>query len=118
MLKRAMSHGWVIGVSGLVVLASIAIPVYAHCGRCALDGKTQAGVLDTSKMTLSAAATLAEVQTKGIAVRAMCHKHGDSLVIEVHCMVDDKIVAVEVDGKTGKVGKSKEVKHLEEHVTS
>jgi hypothetical protein len=74
-------------------------------------------MMNQNKMTLAAAATLAEVQTKGTAIRAMAHMHGDDMVIEVHCMVEEKIVAVDVDCKTAKIAKTKEVKNLEEGVS-
>jgi hypothetical protein len=114
MLKRAAIYRGLVVVLALVVAAVIAAPLYAHCGKCKTSGDIQAKALGDSKMTLAAAATLAEVATKGTAVRAACHEHGDGLVVVVHCMVEGKIVAVEVDGKTGDVKKKTDAKSLED----
>jgi len=115
MLRVLTARPWLVGVGGIIVAAAIAIPVYAHCGKCATDGKKQAEILTKAKMTLAAATTLAEVNTKGTAVRAAVHRHAEATIIEVHCMVGEEIRAVEVDPNTGKILKSLQVSTLETH---
>lgn len=115
MLRVLTARPWLLVVCGIVVVAAIAIPVYAHCGKCAADGKQQAEALTKAKMTLAAATTLAEVNTKGTAVRAAVHKHADTTIIEVHCMIGEKIQAVEVDPNSGKILKSLQVSSLDTH---
>ncbi len=105
----------VIVVLGVAALAAIVVPVYAGCGKCVGSVKGFAGVLDKNKMTLAAAATLAEVATKGTAVQALTHKHGDVLSLEVYCLADGKIIAVSVDGATGEIKSKKPVKSLGDH---
>ena len=117
MSKRALIHRSVLVMLGLAVVTAIAVPLYAHCGNCAVDGKAQAAAFDKNKMTLAAAATLAEVKTKGTAVRAMVHQHDAGPVVEVHCMVEGKVIAVEVDATNGKILKSAEVKNLTAHAS-
>ena len=106
----------------LIVLGVAAIgigSVYAHCGVCLTDAKYFAGALDKSKMTLSGAATIAEVETKGAAVHATVQRTDAGVNVEVHCLVDDsKIVAVLVDGQTGDVIAQKEVNNLEGHAST
>ncbi|MHC4672378.1 MAG: hypothetical protein ACYTBZ_07840 [Planctomycetota bacterium] len=117
MYKRIIEYKWPICAFGLVLLTATAIQVYAHCGKCSIDGQAQAVELNKCKMTLAAAATLAEVNTKGTAVRATIHKHQKGLFAEVHCMVGGKIMAVEVDCQNGKINKATEVADLEAHAT-
>jgi hypothetical protein len=114
MLKRTLPISF---TSVLVVVALIfgIKTVYAHCGKCLTDAKYFAGALDDSKMTLAAAATLAEVATKGKAVHATVLRLEKGVNVEVHCLVDGEIVAVVVDGQTGKVGAKKQVEDLEGH---
>jgi hypothetical protein len=104
-------------LTGVVVLTA-ALPALAHCGKCAVDGRAFADALKAGKVNLATATTLAETTTKGVAVRAAVHHHEDGSFVEVHCMVADKIMAVEVDCKTGMPGKPVEVKNLESHVTA
>jgi len=115
MSKRAIIQRSLLVLLGLTVVAAIAIPVYAHCGKCAIDGSNQAAALSQSKMTLAAAATLAEVKTKGTAVRARVHQHGSTAVIQVLCIVDGKVMAVEVNSTNAEVTKPREVKDLAGH---
>ena len=113
--KRTIVKRGVILVLSLALLTAIALPVYAGCGKCVGSVKSFAGMLTKNKMTLAAAATLAEVATKGTAVQALTHKHADGVVLEVHCLADGKIMAVSVDGATGKIKSKKAVKNLGEH---
>jgi hypothetical protein len=114
MLKRTLPISF---TSVLVVVALVfgIKTVYAHCGKCLTDAKYFAGALDDSKMTLAAAATLAEVATKGTAVHATVLRLEKGVNVEVHCLVEGEIVAVVVDGQTGKVGAKKQVEDLEGH---
>jgi hypothetical protein len=66
---------------------------------------------------LAAAATLAEVATKGSAVHATVQRLEKGVNIEVHCLAGGEIVAVIVDGQTGKVTGKSEVKNLEAHAS-
>ena len=115
MSKKTLTYGFV----GVLALALVALGIktaYAHCGKCITDAKYFAGSLDDSRMTLAAAATVAEVETKGRAVHATVQRADDGVNVEVHCLVDDsKIVAVVVNGQTGDVIGSGEVRDLEGH---
>jgi hypothetical protein len=118
MFTRRNVSGLLVVVLGLVAVVIVALPVYGHCGKCAGDGKAQAAALKETKMTLASAATLAEGHTKGIAVRAAAHMHEGACFVEVHCMVDEKIVAVKVDCKTRAVAAAGEVSSLEAQAPS
>lgn len=107
-----------VALLGVVLVAAVAIQVYADCGKCGASGKSMAGELKTSKMTLAAAATLAEVSTKGTAVLAMVYTYGQEPFVEVHCMVENKIMGVEVSIRTGKILKSKQLDTLAGHVSA
>ncbi|GJM24435.1 MAG: hypothetical protein DHS20C16_08500 [Phycisphaerae bacterium] len=96
-------------------LFAIALPVLAHCGKCAGDGLALAESLKAGKVSLAGATTLAEETTKGIAVRAITHKDENGSFVEVHCMIEDKIMAVRVDCTTGKASAPSEVTDLEAH---
>jgi hypothetical protein len=104
-------------IVGVAVLAVGIRTAYAHCGKCLTDAKYFAGSLDESKMTLGAAATLAEVETKGKAVHATVQRLEKGVNVEVHCLVGEEIMAVVVDGQTGKVTAKKAVKDLDGHAT-
>lgn len=112
MLRRAMLHRWTVLALSLIAIAAVAIPVYAHCGKCPASAKAIGEGLNKTKMTVAAATTLAEVATKGTALQASSHVHDDNVVIHVHCLVEGKIMEVDVDAKTGKAGEPKEVKSL------
>ena len=102
MSRRNLAIGFVLMV-GLAILAVELRNAYAHCGKCLTDAKYFAGSLDGSKMTLAAAATLAEVKSGGTAVHATVLRLDDGVNIEVHCLADGQIMAVVIDGNTGKV---------------
>jgi len=105
-------------VVAAVAILTAALPALAHCGKCAVDGLALAKALKSGKVNLATATTLAEATTKGVAVRAMVHKHEDGCFVEVHCMTKDKIMAVQVDCTTGRPGKPAEVKDLESHASA
>jgi|GEM_PF-2795945 len=115
MMRILKAHPWLAGLVGVLVTVGVVLPVYASCGKCSASGKDQASVLAQSKMTLAAATTLAEIKTKGTAVRAAVHMHEGASFVEVHCMVGDKIQSVEIEIATGKILKSTEVASLETH---
>ena len=115
-----MSRKSVSITAGLVLLAVLGFgikTVYAHCGKCLTDAKYFAGSLDDNKMTLAAAATLAEVATKGKAVHATVQRLEKGVNVEVHCLVNDEIMAVVIDGESGKVVGKEKVEDLEGHAT-
>ena len=113
--KRTVVKRGVILVLGLAILTAVVVPVYAGCGKCVGSVKAFAGTLMKSKMTLAAAATLAEVSTKGTAVQALTHRHPEGLMLEVYCLTDGKLIAVAVDGNTGEIKSKKPVKSLGDH---
>lgn len=104
-----------LAITLIAVAAAGMATVYAHCGKCITDAKYFAGALDGSKMTLAAAATLAEVETKGKAVHATVLRLEKGVNVEVHCLVDGEVVAVVVDGQSGKVQGKSTVKSLDGH---
>ena len=116
MSKRIVSRS-LLTIALITVAAAGMATVYAHCGKCVTDAKYFAGALDGSKMTLAAAATLAEVETKGKAVHATVLRLDKGVNVEVHCLVDGEIVAVVVDGQSGKVKGKSAVKSLDGHAT-
>lgn len=116
MSKKTMSKG-IVSVASIALLAVGISTVYAHCGKCLTDAKYFAGALDNGKMTLAAAATLAEVETGGTAVHATVQRLEDGVNVEVHCLADGEIVAVVVDGQSGKVQGKGKVKDLEGHAS-
>ncbi len=116
MSKKTLSLA-VVSIVSLAVLVVGVRTAYAHCGKCLTDAKYFAGALDKSKMTLAAAATLAEVATNGSAVHATIQRLEEGVNVEVHCLVDGEIVAVVVDGQTGKVQGKATVKNLEAHAS-
>ncbi|MCI0676488.1 MAG: PepSY domain-containing protein [Phycisphaerales bacterium] len=92
------------------IAAYIVYPVYAHCGKCAADGKTIVQTLEASKLTLPKAIETAEKQTKGKVlsiVPALDEK--DAVTLKAYSMVGDKITRVDIDGKTGSVIKTEDV---------
>ncbi len=93
----------VLGVVAATTVALVAWPVYAHCGKCAASGKDMVKVMEEGKLSLGKAVEIAEKHSNGKAVAAYCELEGDGLEIEVYCLVGDKIMEVEIDGKTGKV---------------
>ena len=117
MSKKTLARA-VVSILSIAVLAVGIRTAYAHCGKCLTDAKYFADALDQSKMTLAAAATLAEVATKGSAVHATVLRLEEGVNVEVHCLVDGEIVAVVVDGKTGKVQGKETVKNLEAHAST
>ena len=93
----------VLGVVAATTVALVAWPVYAHCGKCAASGKDMVKLMEQGKLSLGKAVEIAEKHSNGKAVAAYCELEGDGLEIEVYCLVGNKIMEVEIDGKTGKV---------------
>ncbi len=93
----------VLGVVAASAVASVAWPVYAHCGKCAASGKDMVKLMEEGRLSLGKAVEIAEKHSNGKAVAAYCELEGDGLEIEVYCLVGNKIMEVEIDGKTGKV---------------
>ena len=92
--------------------------VYAHCGKCVVDAKAMADNLKKSKVMLAPAVVLAEKSCSGVALKAACHQHEDECFIEVHCVSGDKLMAIAVDAKTGKIARSSEVATLDDHAAA
>ena len=110
-----MKNGRVISIAALcAALALIAYPLYAHCGKCAEDGKKIIAQLDQHKTTLAKIITAAEQHSKGRAVSVVSELTGDDhkLMVEVYCIASDKIQMCQVDPATGKVAAMKEVKEF------
>ncbi len=102
-------------VAGVLAFGLLAWPVYAHCGKCASSCKDMVKKMDDGKLSLGKAIELAEEHSKGKAVAAHCELEDGGLEIEVYCLVGDKIMEVEIDGKTGKVTEMEEAKALPAH---
>lgn len=100
-----------LGLSGLAVLSLVAWPVYAHCGKCAGDGKIMCAKMDEGKTSLTAAIAAAEAKSKGKAVAAYVELEGSKIEFDVYCMVGDKLMEVEVDA-AGKAGEMEEAKMI------
>jgi uncharacterized membrane protein YkoI len=113
MTKKTLTFGSL--VLTLFVLVIGIKTVHAHCGKCLTDAKYFAGSLDDSKMTLAAASTIAEIETKGKAVHATVQRADKGANVEVHVLADGKIMAVLIDGQNGKVLKKSPVDDLEGH---
>lgn len=92
----------------VAVLAFVAVPLRGQ-DKAKHTPKEIAAALDAAKMTLGKGIEAAEKETKGRAVSAWAEMYADGVRIDVHCVVGDKVMAVELD-KTGKVLSSKEVK--------
>ena len=105
----------VLGVVAASTVVLLAWPVYAHCGKCAASGKDMVKLMDEGKLSLGKAIELAEKHSNGKAVAAYCELEGGGLEIEVYCLVGNKIMEVEIDGKTGKVTEMEEKRSLPDH---
>jgi hypothetical protein len=108
------------GVACVLSLALLVVGIktaYAHCGKCLTDAKYFGSELEKSEMTLGKAAEAAEKDTRGKAVHATVQRvdGAEGINVEVHVLADGKILAVLVDGKSGKVLKKKQVDDLEGH---
>ena len=101
-----------LGAAVMSLLALAAWPVYAHCGKCAASGKDMVKMMEEGNLSLAKAVEIAEKHSKGKAVAAYCDLEGGGLQIEVYCLVGDKIMEVELNGKTGKVTETEERKSL------
>ena len=116
MSRKTLMTG-IVCIAALVVLVAGIKTAYAHCGKCLTDAKYFGDELDKSKMTLGKATRIAEKETKGRAVHATVQRvpKSEGINVEVHVLADGKIMAVLVDGKSGKVIKAKPVEDLEGH---
>jgi len=102
-------------VLGVVVASTVALvawPVYAHCGKCAASGKDMVELMEEGKLSLGKAIEIAEKHSNGRAVAAYCELEGGGLEIDVYCLVGNKIMEVEIDGKTGKVSEMEQKRSL------
>ena len=108
-------QGFLVVAASVLVFGLLAWPVYAHCGKCASSCKDMVKKMDDGKLSLGKAIELAEEHSKGKAVAAYCELEDGGLEIEVYCLVGDKIMEVEIDGKTGKVTEMEEAKALPTH---
>ncbi len=102
----------VFGVVAASTVALVAWPVYAHCGKCAASGKDMVNLMEEGKLSLSKAIEIAEKHSNGKAVAAYCDLESSNLEIEVYCLVGNKIMEVEIDGKTGKVTEMEQKRSL------
>jgi hypothetical protein len=111
-----MKHIKVIASLGLLAISLlIAYPLYAHCGKCAADGKKIAAQLDQNKFTLAKSVTAAEAHSKGKAISAISELGDkDELLLHVYCIVGDppKIMKCYVDTTSGTVKGMKEVQEF------
>ncbi len=109
-----MSRKWkiVLGVIAVSTVVLVTWPVYAHCGKCAASGKDMVKLMEEGKLSLAKAVEIAEKHSNGKAVAAYCELEGDSLEIGVYCLVGNKIMEVEIDGKTGKVSAMEQKRSL------
>jgi len=117
MSRKTFTTSFVSIVALLVLVVGIKT-AYAHCGKCLTDAKYFGSELEKSKMSLGKASRIAEKETKGRAVHATVQrvpKGAEGINVEVHVLADGKIMAVLVDGTTGKVIKAKPVDDLEGH---
>ncbi len=105
-------QGFLVVVAGALVFGLLAWPVYAHCGKCASSCKDMVKKMDDGKLSLAKAIDLAEKHSNGRAVAAYCELEGGGLEIEVYCLVGNKIMQVEIDGKTGKVSEMEQKRSL------
>lgn len=97
----------------VVAGALLAYPVYAHCGKCAADGKKIVTLMDQNKVTIAKFVQSAEQHSKGRAIAVLSELNdSDQLQPEVYCMVGDKIMKCQLDGKTASVSDMKEVKQF------
>jgi hypothetical protein len=97
---------------GMLLTALVAWPVYAHCGRCPASANAMLKTMETGKQTLAKAIDMAEKHCKGKAVAAYCEMQEDGLEIKTICLVEDKIKAVKIDARAGKVTKVEDLKKL------
>ncbi len=111
---ETMSRKWkiVLGVVAVSTVVLVAWPVYAHCGKCATSGKDMVKLMEEGKLSLGKAIEIAEKHSNGRAVAAYCELEGGGLEIEVCCLVGNKIMEVEIDGKTGKVSEMEQKRSL------
>ncbi len=105
----------ILGASTAALVASIAYPVYAHCGKCAGDAKEFCDAMAGGKVTLAAAIATAEKEAKGTAFAVMPEKEKDGkMELDIYVMTaEGKMVEVDIDAKTGKMLEMEEKKSLD-----
>lgn len=94
---------------GMGVFALAAWPVYAHCGKCALDCKEVLKQMEAGKITAASMVAAAEAHAKGKAVGLVVDLEKDKMDADVFVLVGDKVqdVAIGADGKAGKMEEAK-----------
>lgn len=116
MLKNRVVTG-LLSLAAVMVIVTVGPMVSAHCGKCLTDAKYFAGALEKTKMSLAAAASIAEIKTGGTAVHATVQRLEKGVNVEVHCLVDGAIMAVVVDGQSGDVTEKASVDNLDAHAS-
>jgi hypothetical protein len=99
----------------ILATASLAYPVLAHCGKCIVSAKEMLKMMDGAKITLVKAIESAETATSGRALEAAARETDKGLTFEVYTVEGDKIMLASVDGKTGEITGTQEVKYLGGH---
>lgn len=117
-----MKHVKLMATLALLSLALMVVvyPLYAHCGKCAADGKKIASQLDQNKMTLARAVTAAEQHSKGRAIAVTSDvDEKDALALNVYCIVSGpsqsaaaKIMKCTLDPASANVRTMKEVQEF------
>ncbi|MEK6800292.1 MAG: hypothetical protein AABZ12_15145 [Planctomycetota bacterium] len=102
-------NGFALSLAGLGLLAFVASPVWAHCGKCAGDCATMAKEMDAGKSSLASAVGAAETASKGKAVAASAGLKDGKLTYNVYCSSGGKLQGVPVDA-AGKAGQGKDEK--------
>jgi hypothetical protein len=111
-LKMIRCKPYIVALALLAAGALVAYPVYAHCGKCAADGKKIATMMDQNKVNLVKSIEAAEKHSKGRAIAVISELHDGKLQQEVYCMVGDKIMKCNVDGQATTVADMKEAKEF------
>jgi len=106
-------------LAGLGVLAFVALPVYAqcgkpNCGKCAMDCKEVLKQMDAGKITAASMVAAAETASKGKAVGMYCALEKGKMDCGVFALVGDKVqdVAIDAAGKAGKMEEAKDMKGM------
>lgn len=97
----------------VAISALVAYPLFAHCGKCAVDGKAIATRLNEKKKTLVDAITAAEMHSKGRAIAVTSDLDDEKkLAVLVYCIAVEtsKIMQCHYCYEAGSVIGMKEVK--------
>lgn len=106
---------FVIGGTALIAVLSIAIPALAHCAKCTVSAAQMSQMMGQDHITLAKAIEAAEQATHGSALEATAHDHGRGLFFEVYTAEGGKVMLSTVNGKTGAVTKTDDVKAVGDH---